>query len=138
MIIIIIIISMMIVLIFCPTHSLQLCLHPFLLNQFPSSHDVWNAFEGHLAGVCSIRAGAFHSFPRHPPVSRLGRAPGRLGHLGEASWEVACHNTNLRFFKELFVDISKLLSKTEGPVHSTNTEEFLMVEQPSPFGNPDG
>ena len=33
----------------------------------------------------------------HPPVSCLGRAPGRLGHLDEASWEVACHNTNLEF-----------------------------------------
>ena len=70
----------------------------------------------------------------HPPVSRLGRAPGRLGHLCETSWEVARHNTNLefgwldrlvieikdrdlRFFKELFVDISKLLPKTEGPVN---------------------
>ena len=33
----------------------------------------------------------------HPPVGRLGRAPGRLGHLGETSWEVARHNTNLEF-----------------------------------------
>ena len=32
----------------------------------------------------------------HPPVCRLGRALGWLGHLGETSWEVAGHNTNLK------------------------------------------
>ena len=48
--------------------------YDFFGESYPVSfphHDVWNAFEGHLAGVCSIRAGALHSFPCHLKIMIL-------------------------------------------------------------------
>ena len=63
------------------TYRLQLRFYAFLHNQLPFSlkrlkkdsqskvgylyHDVRNAFEGHFARVCSIRAAAQHSLPCH-------------------------------------------------------------------------